>query len=59
MMSDPGCGVSPEAQRFRCRLRWALVPSTCGGRGKTGGNPCTEADCARFRLPGDPGGQDG
>ena len=28
MMPDPGCGVSSEAKRFRCRLRWALVLGT-------------------------------
>jgi Tfp pilus assembly protein PilF len=32
-MPDPGCGVSPEAKRFRCRLRWALVLGTLLGLG--------------------------
>ena len=28
MIHGPGGGVSPEAKRLRCRLRWALVLGT-------------------------------
>ena len=39
MIHGPAGGVSPEAKRLRCRLRWALVLGTllvlginCGGQ---------------------------